>query len=59
MIERKEMANVKVEIKLEDLVELQETAKLYFMVASERDQLQKRNIELINEIEKLKTGGAN
>lgn len=60
MIDRKDnMKGIKVEIKLEDLMDLQETSKLYFIVAEERDQLQKRNIELINEIEKLKTGGAN
>lgn len=60
MIDRKDnMKGIKVEIKLEDLMDLQETAKLYFLVIEERDQLQKRNIELINEIEKFKTGGAN
>lgn len=51
---KEDIKNIKVEISLNDLVNLQEIAKLYFIVSNERDAIQKQNIELKNEIENLK-----
>jgi hypothetical protein len=53
MINAAEMKSIKVEISLNDLVELQETAKMYFFGIEERENLVKRNLELKEEIEKL------
>ena len=53
MINAAEMKSIKVEISLNDLVELQESAKMYFFGIEERENLLKRNLELKEEIEKL------
>lgn len=54
MFLKEDIKNIKVEILLNDLVHLQEIAKLYYVVSNERDTIQKQNIELKNEIENLK-----
>lgn len=54
MFLKEDIKNIKVEIFLNDLINLEEIAKLYYVTSDERDNLLKQNKELKNEIENLK-----
>ena len=52
-----EMGEVKVEVQMKDLVELQETAKLYFSVAKERDTYFEEVMKLREKVKELEGKG--
>jgi hypothetical protein len=56
-VNNKEMNNIKVEVSLKDLVELQENARLYFSVAEERDRYFNELAELRKKVEKFENKG--
>ena len=56
-VNNKEMNNVKVEISLKDLVELQENARMYFSAAEERDRYFNEMIELRKKVEEFENKG--
>lgn len=43
---KEDINDIKVEISLKDLVELQEKAKYYYMLLSENEELRKENFKL-------------
>lgn len=52
-----DMNNVKIEISLKDLIDLQESAKMYFFVVEERDRYSKELTELRKKVENFENKG--